>query len=67
MDATVKSDGKELVIRLANGCTVSQRRNGPAEAWAPGGEKIAMAPANHRDNVAWCVSRALLWQPPTQT
>jgi hypothetical protein len=47
MDATIKATETELVIRLANGCTISQRRYGPYQLWLPGGTMYAEYSGNH--------------------
>ncbi len=47
MDATIKANNSELVIRLDNGCSINQSRHGPYELWLPGGTMYAHYQGNH--------------------
>jgi hypothetical protein len=63
MNATIKATESEVVIHLATGVTISQRKHGPYEVWLPGGRKLCETQGNHALRTA--LHSAISYYPAT--
>lgn len=66
MDATVKADKSEMVVRLANGATVTANLRG-VEAWIPGGECVFRHKHDiaTQNSVVYAMQAAMSYEPCT--